>query len=670
MRASFPLVAALALAWASPVFADCATGACIPGGGPTASDCTAEFLGNGLILNYPPYDPAAPGPETELRCFDGDAGCDADGQMNGTCTFNVNVCLAAADAALPDCTAGGVERAAVKAKGAKATTLAAATKALLPATTPACTTGQILAVTLKGKKKEAKATVKMSAKGDAGSDKDTLRLRCLRRDWPSHGFDHANRRATPYETKISVDTVAALEPVWAFRVDEQEDAGFVNGVTATPTMGHGLLFVPAWNGVLYALSPKTGKIEWRYQGGGVIGFQSSAAVTADGRVIVIDSLNVVHCLEAATGRVLWTTPIQETAADHVWSSAQVANDRVFVGVSGFTDTDTGRAPGRLVTLDLDTGDILWQRRMVPENVCRTDTSVSCTTAADCPESGECVKAHGAGVTATVAVGPTGEDVFVNTVGSYTFPTVGEHGDAIMRLDAATGDAFWIEHATPNEQFGTCSGDVTIPCGTDAMCGAMGPCMATGAFHDFGFLNGPLLVTASDGQGGTRDLVVSGSKDGSLRAYDAETGAPVWRNEVLPTPITPNFAGYGLFNGAVAYADGRFYAALFEMIYLPGSAPTPPEHLMAFNEVDGTTVWSDEIGVSWSHVDVADGVLYASTQDAAEFYAYDAATGTRLATFALPDGNTSAGGAVVVDGWLYLPYGVTGSTGGVQAYRLG
>jgi polyvinyl alcohol dehydrogenase (cytochrome) len=666
MRWSSPLLVALSLLVASPVHADCTSGTCIPGGGPTTTDCTAEFFGTGLLLNYPPYVPAAPEPKTELRCYEGDAGCDADGRIDGTCTFNVNVCLAAADAALADCNVTSVEKAAVKGKGAKAPALAAALKGLLPTAGPVCTTGQTVAVRLTGKKKEARATVKVSATGSAGRDKDALRLRCIRRDWPSHGFGHQNHRATPYETKIGPDTVAALKPAWAFRVDEQTPDWPVNGVTATPTMGHGLLFVPAWNGVLYALSPKTGKIQWQYAALGGVGLQSSAAVTADGRVIIVDSSAtiVVHCLDARTGAVLWTTPVGETFGDHVWSSPQVANNRVFVGLSGFTDTDAGRAPGRFITLDLDTGTLLWQRRMIPATVCRTDTSVACTIDTDCPAGGACVIAFGAGVTATPAIGPSGEDVFVNTVGSYTFPAVGD-SDAIMRLDAATGASEWLTKATPNEQFGSCTGDTAIECGTDAMCEANGPCVEKGAYHDFGFLNGPLLVTADDGAGGRRELVVSGSKDGSLRAYDVETGAPVWRNEVVPTPVSPGFAGYGLFNGAVGYADGRFFAALYFVI----PTPVPPKHLMAFSEVDGATVWDDEIGLSWSHVGLANGVLYVSTEDAPAFYAYDAATGTRLATFTLPDGTTSAGGAIVVDGVLYLPYGVIGTKGGVQAYRL-
>ena len=49
-----------------------------PGGGPTTTDCQAEFAGDGIRLNYKPFDPLHPKPSKELRCFDGDVGCDRD----------------------------------------------------------------------------------------------------------------------------------------------------------------------------------------------------------------------------------------------------------------------------------------------------------------------------------------------------------------------------------------------------------------------------------------------------------------------------------------------------------------------------------------------------------------------------------------------------------------
>ena len=69
MRWSSPLLAAVVLAAVRLAHADCSSGTCIPGGGPTATDCTAEFAGSGLLLNYPPYVPADP----QQRCASGTA---------------------------------------------------------------------------------------------------------------------------------------------------------------------------------------------------------------------------------------------------------------------------------------------------------------------------------------------------------------------------------------------------------------------------------------------------------------------------------------------------------------------------------------------------------------------------------------------------------------------
>jgi hypothetical protein len=61
----------------SAVRAACPPSCAIPGGSNPALDCQAEFSGN-LRLNYPSFDPAHPKPGKEVRCFDGDAGCDLD----------------------------------------------------------------------------------------------------------------------------------------------------------------------------------------------------------------------------------------------------------------------------------------------------------------------------------------------------------------------------------------------------------------------------------------------------------------------------------------------------------------------------------------------------------------------------------------------------------------
>ena len=279
---------------------------------------------------------------------------------------------------------------------------------------------------------------------------------------------------------------------------------------------------------------------------------------------------------------------------------------------------------------------------------------------------------------------------MNTVGCYTFPSIGD-SDSMFKVAASTGDVEWKQRVSQPEQFGTCRNmgvDTGIDCGLDADCGVGEACTKKAVYHDFGFVNGPLRIDAPDGMGGTRPLIVSGSKNGTLYAFN-EDGTEAWHNTLRSEPVSPGFAGYGLFNGAIAYADGRIHAALYEMnpvrvcsndpqkgcttdANCPGGAcPAAPKHLMAFDPIDGHILWQEEIGHSYSHVAVANGIVWAGTQDSDDaggswLYAHDAATGARLATFPLP--NNSAARVAIDGDSVYVGYGVL-SDGGVLALSL-
>jgi len=68
----------------------------------------------------------------------------------------------------------------------------------------------------------------------------------------------------------------------------------------------------------------------------------------------------------------------------------------------------------------------------------------------------------------------------------------------------------------------------------------------------------------------------------------------------------------------------------------------PDHLTAFSAVDGSTVWSDDIGISWGSIALAGGLVFAGTQETTDFFVYDATTGTRLKTFGLPSKGSIGG----------------------------
>ena len=84
-------------------------------------------------------------------------------------------------------------------------------------------------------------------------------------------------------------------------------------------------------------------------------------------------------------------------------------------------------------------------------MCDSDTAIACTDNAECPNGGMCIAGRGGGVTATPAVDQSGEVVYMNTVGCYTYPSIGD-SDTIFKIDAASGDILWKNRVQPPEQF--------------------------------------------------------------------------------------------------------------------------------------------------------------------------------------------------------------------------
>ena len=651
---------------ALPARADCTLGTCVPGGGDATLDCAAEFFGAGLRLNHPFPDPATPAapPPDELRCFDGDAGCDLDGVVDGACTFGVDVCLHNTDPNLPGCAPSEVTAVAATATGLDAAVLENALVNLsLPITGATCTENATVRVELVNAAVPATrqlrtGTVELTTAAAAGEDADDLlTLTCLPRLWPSHGYNAFNHRAT-HESAIRPGNAAQLALKWDFPM------GFA--VSATPTVTADTVYAGSWNGFVYALDRETGAELWSFDTGatvadGSLGVQSSVTVLPDGRVVVGDSEANVYALDGADGRLLWETSVGDSSVDHLWASPTVANGRVLVGVASHNDQPCTQ--GRMVALDVDTGAELWTTRTAPDRICEDDTTQGCTLDMDCPSGrcvgmcvgdtntpcqldadcgvdGPCGDAVGGGITATPATDISGETVYMASVGCFTSPRVG-NSDRLFRLDAADGSVIWALPDFPTESFGE------------------------GPFQDYGVLNGPILVNDP----GSAQLLSAG-KDGFLRSQDPDTGAELWTNDV--GAVNGAFAGFGLFNGAPAYADGQIFASLYQF------ADAGPEinHAQSFAAGDGSFLWEGSIDIepTFGSVGYANGVVFVGSSDlflptgANAFYAFDAANGTLLQTFELETSTSS--GPSIVDDELFIGYGGIAESGGVRAYELG
>jgi eukaryotic-like serine/threonine-protein kinase len=115
---------------------------------------------------------------------------------------------------------------------------------------------------------------------------------------------------------------------------------------ASPAITVGSAYFGNFNNEVVRLDLRTRRQAWRYSHPQrQFPFYSSPAVM-DGKVVVGGRDKMVHCLNAATGKVIWTF----TTRARVESSPAISGGRVYVGSND----------GRFYVLDLAKGTKLWE----------------------------------------------------------------------------------------------------------------------------------------------------------------------------------------------------------------------------------------------------------------------------------------------------------------------
>jgi outer membrane protein assembly factor BamB len=96
-------------------------------------------------------------------------------------------------------------------------------------------------------------------------------------------------------------------------------------VWSSPAVANGIVYVGSTNGNVYALNVATGALVWKYTTGRAVAFSSPAI--ASGVVYVGSEDDNVYALNIATGALVW----KYTTGNGVWSSPAVVNGVVYVG---------------------------------------------------------------------------------------------------------------------------------------------------------------------------------------------------------------------------------------------------------------------------------------------------------------------------------------------------
>jgi polyvinyl alcohol dehydrogenase (cytochrome) len=382
--------------------------------------------------------------------------------------------------------------------------------------------------------------------------------------WNGWGVDPAQSRFQPAEMALlAAADVPRLKLKWAF--------GFPGATFAfaQPTVMGGRIFIGSQAGKVYSLDANSGCTYWEFDAGTLV----RAAITlgensAGWTAYVGDRRGNVHALDAVTGKALWTAHVDDHPAARITGALTLVGTTLFVPVSS-TEESLATNPkysccsfrGSVVALQASTGKMLWKSYTIAE-----EPRPGAMSSAGVQLMGP----SGAAIWSSPTFDAVKGVLYVTTGDNYSDPPT-DMSDAILALDAVSGDLVWSRQATSGDAF-------------NVACPAMGPNCPAARGPDLDFGSSAILVSLANG----RRALVAGQKSGVVTAVDPDRGGAVlWQTRV----------GRGGPLGGVQWgsaADGsKIYVAVSDTSFSAVPPGTPGAQTSASNSkiawlLDGKT----------------------------------------------------------------------------------
>jgi polyvinyl alcohol dehydrogenase (cytochrome) len=376
--------------------------------------------------------------------------------------------------------------------------------------------------------------------------------------WNGWGRDLDNTRYQP-QPGIKAEDVARLKVKWAWAHPGPM-------ATGQPTIIGDRLFVTTEVGQIYCLNAQTGCTYWSINAGGEVRSAISvgplpAGAKAKYAAYFGDEKSTIHAVDAATGKALWTTKIEDHLLSRITGAPVLYGNRLYVPVSSFEETagrdskyECCKFRGSLVALDAATGKVIWKSFTV-QDAPKPFKKNSTGTQMYGPAGGAIWSAPTLDVKRKV--------IYVGSGNSYTDVPTG-HSDSIIAFDIETGKIKWVNQVTPKDNF-------LVGCRQPGV----GNCPEeAGPDHDFG--SSPILRTLPDG----KQVILAGQKSGVMFALDPDdNGKKLWEVRV----------GNGGALGGIEWG----FAADEENVYVPvadvsGAARKPG--ITALKIATGEKLW--------------------------------------------------------------------------------
>ena len=376
-------------------------------------------------------------------------------------------------------------------------------------------------------------------------------------DWRSYNRSLTSERFSPL-SQITGENVGTLREVCSY------DTGLTTSFQTGPIAVAGTLYFTTEFDT-FAIDAATCAERWRttldYERAGPLRVNRGAAYLdgklfrglQDGRLIALD---------AETGDLLWEVQVGIVEKGETIPAAPVAWDgKVFVGNAG---GDNYGVKGRVYAFDAATGEPVWETFLVPK-----EQNVGTLTLVDAPVSNDATDGYASAGDPTTWNVPDGEPITGGASWtSYTLDPQANGGRGLLYVPTANPAPDFISSLREGANLMTNS--ITV---LDAQTGeyVRHHLMVPEDFHDWDASAAPAIVTTAAGV----RTVLAGAKDGNLHAFEDVAAAPEGgQAEVGGTGATSEAAPGG---GQVASAvppNKRYTRAVTTMLNV--DAPLGPQ----------------------------------------------------------------------------------------------
>jgi quinohemoprotein ethanol dehydrogenase len=512
-------------------------------------------------------------------------------------------------------------------------------------------------------------------------------------DWLAVGRTYDEQRFSPL-TKISNQNVGELGLAWYHEFDTDR------GQEATPVIVDGVMYTTtAWSKV-FAFNAKTGELKWSFDPkvDGSKGFDACCDVVNRGVAVWKGKVYVgaldgrLIALDAGTGKQVWSVQTTDTGKPYTITGApRVIKDKVLIGNGG---AEYG-VRGYITAYDAASGKQVWRFYTAPNPEGKADGAASDKIMAgkgNATWSDGAWKQTGGGATVwdSMAYDPTLDIVYLGVGNGSPWNHLkrsGGKGDnlfvsSILALKPDTGEYVWHYQTTPGESWDYTAtqhiilADLTLK-GQPRKVLMQAP--KNGYFYVIDRATGELISA--------KNFVPISWSTG----IDPKTGRPIEDPKArykdapslqLPGPLGAHNWHPMAFNpkeGLVyipAQASPFAYTNIKDFKYKPGAwnvgtdllanalpddkaklaamKPMFKGQLIAWDPVTQSARWTVEHPYFWNAgiLTTAGGLVFQGAAEG-QFIAYDAATGTKLWSYATTNGVIAAPATYEIDGEQYV-----------------